>query len=347
VWSEAGLLDLSSSGRVAVAGSDRTRFLNALLTSDVASLAIGAAQPSALVSATGKLIADFLVVRREDEFLLETAPERAAAAIATLRKHVIADDVEVVDARGAWEIVSVQGPLAGHVLARACGVRAGELPARSLECREVAVPDADSERPGRARGPGPSGGALVVVRHDRFGPPGFDVWAPAGGAAAALRERVLACGLEHGLRAAGRAAHEALRVAAGRAAWGREIDEDCFPQEVGLASAISTTKGCYMGQEVLARIHFQGHVNRVLARLALDRLPEEIDAARGAAPGAPPSLLQDGVEVGRLTSAARGPDDRALGLAVVRREGAEPGAAYDARLAGGAGLAATILSLAP
>lgn len=315
----AGLFDVSRDGKIAVAGKDRESFLQGLLTSDVASLAEGFAQRSAIVTAMGRLVADLVALKRPGEVLLQTAPDRREAALATLGRYLVADDVELADGSDEWAILSVQGPLAAHVVGSACPGLAAP-PERPFAVREVEAPE----------------GRLLVVRHDRFGSPGLDLWAPAP-AAAALRERVLGCGAEHGLVACGEAASEALRIAAGRAAWGREIDDRAFPFEVGLSSAVSLTKGCYMGQEVLSRIHFQGHVNRVLARVTLDRMP--------ASP-LPLPLARGAEDAGQLTSAARVPGTpSAVGLAMLRRAVAAAGARYAARAGGGAPIQVAVIDL--
>jgi aminomethyltransferase len=308
----AGLFDFSAGGRLALTGRDRIDFLHAMVTSDVAGLAEGAAQPSLLVTAKGKIVADLVIIRRTDDVLIETAPERRAATAEALRKYIISEDVQVEDRSATWSVLSLHGPVAGHVLSHAC-VGFDPVPALEFLWTEVDAPE----------------GRVLILRHDRLGLMGFDVWVAAE-RADLLRDRILECGEAHGVRACGDGAREALRVAAGRAAWGREMEGDEFPDEVGLGGAVSYTKGCFVGQEVLARIHNLGHVNRALAR---------VDTAAEAAQRAalPIALVRDGREAGRLTSVARLPGEaRAVGLALVRAEGAAPGAAYEARPAGGA-----------
>ncbi len=317
----AGLFDFSDAGKIALTGADRVSFLHGMVTSDIAGLAEGAAQPSAIVDAAGKVVANLVIVRRREEILLESAPERRGAVIATLGKFLVADDVELSDRTSDWAILSVQGPLAGHILGHACA-GLDPLPATPYALVEIDQPE----------------GLVLVVRHDRFGPPGYDVWAPSGGAAA-LRERLVACGAEHGLASCGAETREALRVLAGRPAWGREIDDLSFPHEVGLASVVSSAKGCYVGQEVLARIHFLGHVNRVLARVSLDRAP-------GPDEPLPIPLSLDGADAGRLTSVACDPEAaRPAGLAVLRRAVAAPGAQYEARPAMDPPFGVTVVAL--
>ncbi len=307
----AGLFDFSANGKIVVTGRDRVEFLHAMTTSDVAGLAVGAAQPSLLVTAKGKVVADLVIIRRADDVLIETAPERRDATIETLRKFVISEDVEIEDRTTAWAVLSLQGPVAGHVLSHAC-VGFDPIPAFEFLWTEVDAPE----------------GRVLILRNDRLGLMAFDVWVEAA-RADLVRDRILECGEAHGVRACGDGAREALRVAAGRPAWGREIGGDDFPDDVGLGGVVSYTKGCYVGLEVLARIHNLGHVNRALARVEF-----AADAAARAA--LPVALHREGREAGRVTSAAQLPGEaRAVGLAVVRAEGAAPGATYEARPEGG------------
>lgn len=296
----AGLFDFSAHGKIRVTGGDRLDFLQAMVTSDIARLPVSESQPSLLVTAKGKLVADLLILRRPEDIWIETPYDRKTVARETLHKFVIAEDVEVVDQSDEWAILSLHGPLAGHVLSHAC---AGfdPIPARDFHLVELDQLE----------------GRVLVLRNDRLGLMAFDIWVAAD-AADLLRDRILECGDAHGVRACGPEAREALRIAAGRPAWGREIDDDSFPGEVGLGGAVSSDKGCYVGQEVLARIRFQGHVRRRLAQVELEAMPEAT---------LPIPLYREGREVGRLTSAATLPGEtRALGLAIVAVDGAEPGA---------------------
>jgi folate-binding protein YgfZ len=318
----AGLFDLSAShAAIGVTGRDRVAFLQGMTTSDVAGLAEGAAQPSAIVNANGRLVATFLVVRLEQEILLACDAARREATLETLGRLIVADEVELTDRSSDGALFSLQGPLAAHLLGHACaGIDA--VPHRRFDASETETPE----------------GRALVVRHDRFAQPGYDMWVARAGASA-FEERILACGSEHGLVMCGPDTFETLRVLAGTAAWGREIDDRSFPQEVGLSSVVSSTKGCYVGQEVLARILFQGEVKRVLARVALDRAP-------AASAALPIPLAREGSEEGRLTSVARDPTAaHSAGLAVVRRAGASVGAVYEARPANDAPFRATVVEV--
>jgi folate-binding protein YgfZ len=333
----AGLFDYSARGKVVVSGGDRIEFLQGMLTSDVAALAAVGAQRSAIVTAMGKMIANLLLLKRGDDVLLETPPGRAPVVVETLAKYIITEDVEAVDRTSDLAILSVQGPRSAAVL------RDALVESTSAELSRV-----DKERD---HGPAGTGGAipeaafafgelawrgvpLVILRHDRFRLPGHDVWAPVPHAAA-LREAILRAGAAHGLVVCGDDARETLRIAAGRPAWDREITEDNFPGEVGLSSAVSVTKGCYIGQEVLSRIHHVGHVNRILVRAHVAH-----DAKIPI--GAP--VIDADKRVGQITSLAPIADgERRSALAIVRRESAGAGATLEVTGDAGASRAELVL----
>ncbi|MFN0152685.1 MAG: YgfZ/GcvT domain-containing protein [bacterium] len=309
----AGLFDYTTRGKVAATGGERVAFLQGMLTSDVVALAEGAAQRSALVTAKAKMIANLLLLKCRESILIETPPARAQIVADTLNKFLITEDAEIVNVSDAWAIFAVQGPRAGDV------VRAIVAPHDAT----IAIPTsnftlAESDQP-EAR--------VIVLAHDRFRTSGFDLWVAAAGAAA-LRARLLEAGGAFGLVECGADARETLRIAAGRPAWGREATDEYFPGEAGLGSAVSVTKGCYVGQETLSRIHHIGKMHRVLARAS-------IGENAFIAPGTELSL--DAKEVGRVTSVAPIAEaGRRAALAIVRRDAAAASATLVAHSPDGA-----------
>ncbi len=318
----AGLFDYSARGKVVATGSDRAAFLQGMLTSDIESLAEGAAQRSALTNAKGKLIASLLLLKRRDAIVLETPPARASVVVDTLNKFLITEDAEIADQSDAWAILAVQGPRARDVMSATLTPHDAvfALPASNFTFVESDQPE----------------GRVMVLAHDRFRAGGFDLWAPAAGAAS-LRVRLLDAGSAFGLVECGADARETLRITAGRPAWGREATEEYFPGEAGLNSAVSVTKGCYVGQEVLSRIHHVGHVNRVLVCAT-------IDTNAFITPGA--ALALDAKDVGRITSVAPIAEGaRRAALAIVRREIAAAGTLLAAHSPEGAAHDVAIVAL--
>lgn len=294
----AALIDRSGKGRLALTGADRRRFLAGLVTCDVKSLEPRRSVYGFFPSAQGKILADVAVLALEDRLWLELPAGASEAIAAHLAKYIIADQVEVFSLEEDHRLLTLAGPRSAAVL--------GTL---------TPLPEEDwSHRAATLAG--------VEVRIDRrplAGVPAFTLWVGAAGAAA-VAEALLATGDE--VRPAGAAALERLRVGNGVPVFGTDFGPDHFPQESGLeAAAVSYTKGCYLGQEVIARIHYRGRANRAARRLLFE----------GEAP--PPAgarLLHDGEEVGTVGSAVASPAaGGAVGIAVLHRKANAPGTRLD------------------
>lgn len=302
---------------IRVTGRDPVAMLQGVLThrvpdaaSATAAGARGAAHYAAVLTPKGKMVADLRVVRGPrpaDATLLLDAP---AAAVGGLLEHLARylppRLARAADARAEIGHLTLAGPSAAAWLARdALGLRAETADVEGLAEDEWIWLD------------GGGAGVLVLASRD-LATPAFEV----------LSDPDTAAALERMARDAGAvplssAALEALRIEAGRPAWGRELDADTLPPEAGIeARAIDPSKGCYTGQEVIVRIRDRGHVNRRLRGLAL----AGGEAAGAPAPGA--ELWAPGRErpVGSITSAAFSPRaGRPLALAYVRREVEIPG----------------------
>ncbi len=305
--SEAALFDLSPRGKLRLEGADRVDFVHRMVASDVRALAPGQSQKSMLLSTKGKLIADFTILALEDAYLLDVEPVGLSRLQAALDKYVIADDVRISDVTDAFSLLSVQGPKASEVVA-SLGAPIAALAPDALVATQL------------------RGAPAIVVATARFGVTGYDVYV-ALEAAPAIFEDLRA----RGARLAGFLAHEALRIESGLPRLGADLDEDTLPPEAGLESAISYTKGCYVGQETIARLKYQGHPNRQLVGLTVDapEPPPRFTAIYSGETGAEK-------EVGRLTSACWSPSRKAvIGLSVIRRDAAEAGTTLRARLDGG------------
>jgi folate-binding protein YgfZ len=297
----AGLFRLADRGLLAVTGSDRVRWLDGMLSNDVRVLEPGPARSgchAVLLTAKGRVVADLHVLAREEAFWLETGASALVATTDTLERHVIADDVAIVDLSDSLERLAVEGPRAREALEGAAARRI-ELALGSWEQLELA------------------GAPVVVARFGFTGEEGYQLFAP----------------IEHGqavadaLRAAnpdlgevGSRAREILRVEAGIPALGSELDESVLPAEANLTDAVSLTKGCYVGQEVVARMHSRGRVSHRLVGLKL---------LGGPGPGLPEpgtQLEAAGKKVGELTSVCDSPTFGAIGLGFVRAAHAAGGA---------------------
>lgn len=293
----AGLLDLSFRGRLCLLGADRGKFLNGQVTNNVTDLKVGEGCYAALVNAKGKMQSDLNIYRLADELLLDFEPGLTPAVAARLEKYIVAADVQVVDVAPHYGLLSVQGPDSGAVIgALGLGVALPQAPLRF-----VTVAD-------------PARGVLYLMNQPRIGMEGFDLYVPTAAFEEVARQLDAAARTVGG-RWCGWQALEIARVEAGIPRFGADMDESNLPPEAGLdARAISYTKGCYIGQEVIARLRTYGQVAKALRGL---RLADGL----AALPVKGDRLLKDGKDVGFITSAVRSPALRAnLALGYVRRE---------------------------
>jgi tRNA-modifying protein YgfZ len=297
---ECGLLDRSGRGKLLVSGPDAAEYLQGQLTNDVEALEPGEGQYAALLDRKGHMQADMRVLRTSavpfrqllgkentgssagDAFWLDTEPEALAAARRHLEMYSVGRDVSVTDAGEERAILALIGPRSVELAGTAA------LPEHACEASAVAGVD-----------------CLVAGSRD-----GIDLIVAVADADR-LREALLAAGaVEVSPEAA-----EILRIESGTPRFGAEMGTETMPAEAGIVEdAVSFTKGCYIGQETVARLHYKGKPNRHLRGLRLN------------APAEPGAALRLGEkEVGRLGGAAVSPALGPIGLAILRRE-AEPGA---------------------
>jgi folate-binding protein YgfZ len=287
-----------------VEGPEAVEFLHGLVSQDVKGLGEGCACYATFLTAKGRMLADARIFRLDGRLVLDLEPGLAPAILEHLERYVIAAKVELRDATEELGLITVQGREAPRVVGDFLGEPIEPLaPLETLGC-------SFDDRP------------LTLIGTASTGEVGYDLLAPRA-VMASLWEAIIEAGA--GIRPVGAQALEILRVEAGIPRFGAELDGDTLPLEAGLDHAISYTKGCYLGQEIIARVTHQGHVNRRLTGFLLEqgRLPE-----RGAA-------LSDGErEAGRLTSIVTSPYlGRPIALGYVRNDSAEPGT--ELTLAGG------------
>lgn len=276
---------LGDEAFLGIGGEDRASFLHRILTADLASLVPGRGRRTLLLDNRGRVLADIDLWGGADGWLAVLDRTARDETVATLERFILRADVTVEPLERT--ALAVAGPAASALLEHA-GLR---VPAEPYDAHEGTI----------------AGAPILLVRSARV-PWAFEMITE--GAPRQIVEGLL--GIEPGLGLLGPVALEALRIEAGVPRPGRELTGAEFPQEAGLEASISFDKGCYLGQETVARIHYRGHVNRLLCGLALD----------GPVP-APVALQADGREVGRITSETDVEGHRALGY--VRREHAETG----------------------
>ena len=305
----AGVLDLSFRSRICLTGADRVRFLHGQVTNDINRLRPGDGCYAAITTAKGKMESDLNIYALPDELLLDFEPGLTEKISRRLEKFIVSDDVQVVDVAPLYGLLSVQGPQAGAVV-QALGIFP-ELPGAALQSLKVS--DAtlgEMYLMNQARVGLFESGAHGVTRPTC----GFDLFIPTD-SLGAVADKLIAAAKSLGGRACGWDALEIARLEAGIPRFGVDMDESNIPLEAGIESrAVSYKKGCYIGQEVINRIHSVGHVNKELRGL---RLADDLKAL----PLKGDKLFHDGKEVGYVTSAVKSPALNAnIALGYVRRE---------------------------
>jgi folate-binding protein YgfZ len=279
---ECGLLERPGRGAIDVLGADAAEYLQGQLTNDVEALGVGEGQYAALLDRKGHMQTDLRVLRvGEAAILLDTEPQTKDAALRHLTMYSIGRDVQVGDATAERAFISLIGPRAAEIAGTP------PLPEFANEATKLASVD-----------------VVAVGTRD-----GIDILFPA-----AERERVVAALTDAGAVEVSPEAVEILRVEAGVPRFGAEMDAGTMPAEASIVDdVVSFTKGCYIGQETVARLHYKGKPNKHLRGLRLSAA-----AASGAA------LRLGDKEVGTLGGAVVSPAHGPIGLAIVRRE-AQPG----------------------
>ena len=288
-----GLMDLSYRGKIEVTGKDRAAFLHNVLTNDIKSLLLGSGCYAALLSAAGKILLDMNVFVFANSILLDVEMDFEKKAAEVLGKLIIREDVKLRDATGECAHIALEGPRS-EALAQA--LFAGPFP-ELTEHHHANFPMGEAD--------------VTIVRQSRTGEKGYHLLIPAAGAAE-VADRALVVGKLYGLRPVGFGTSEILRIEAGVLRYGVDMDESVTLSEAGLdAVAASETKGCYPGQEVVARIKTYGGLNRKIAGVTFPKT---------ALPKAGDKIYSEGKEVGQITSACMSPTlDQGIAIGVLTK----------------------------
>lgn len=302
--SRAALFDRSHRGRIRITGEKAAEMVAGLVTNDVAGLVPGQGCYAAALTAKGKIVADVRVFIEEGSVLVDAPPRAAAAWAAMVKKFINPRLAAHRDESSALRDLGIFGAASRHVVAAMTGV-----PATAL----IALPPYSHVTVQI------NGRTVLVMRSPDLVMEGYELIVDTE-----QFEEMWSLAVESGATPAGLEAWEIARVEAGRPEWGLDIDETTIPQEANFDElhAISYTKGCYVGQETVARIHFRGHVNKHLRGV--------IAAGLDAPPAGATLHDEAGVQVGDVRTTVRSPRLGGVALAMVRREVA-PGAALLAR----------------
>jgi aminomethyltransferase len=290
----AGIIDLSARGRLLVSGSEAVMFLNGLITNDMKTLAVNSWMPAGFPNVQGRLLAAVRIIHREDGFLIDTEEATRATVVTLLERFTLAGDFRLTDLTAETAMLSLQGNDAAKILLKTLG--------------ETAL-----NRQGVTTALMENGAKVTIIRATHTAEDGFDLFV----------ERNEAPALHDSLRQGGAQplsadTLEVLRIEAGIPCYGVDMDETNVVTETNLDDAVSFTKGCYIGQEIIARIKYRGHVAKKLSGLVFEK--EVVPAA------AAKILSSDDKEIGRLTSTTYSPRlNRSIALGYVKYDYLAPG----------------------
>jgi tRNA-modifying protein YgfZ len=300
--------DRSDRTRIRFSGPKAAELLTGMVTNDVLALVAGEGQYAAALTPKGKIVADLRIFALEDEFLVDTSAGAAPGWKDMVRKYINPRLAPYHDVTSELSDFGVFGRSARAIVARVFGIDDRDLAALP-PYGSIARPFGDAK--------------AIIARVPEMDIEGFEIFIP-NEAAESLRAAIDSAGVAAGSSDT----WEIARIESGRPQWGADMDDSTLPQEANLdeLGAISYTKGCYIGQETVARVHFRGHVNRTIRRLRFVTRPAPLKGAE--------LVDETGKVIGDIRSVALSPRYGGVALGMVRRE-VQPGATLQARWSGG------------
>jgi aminomethyltransferase len=289
-----GAYDLGWRAKIAVTGKDRVRWLNGMITNNVRDLRVGRGVYNFVLTPQGRIQGDLYVYNKGDHLIVGTAQSQAENLLKLLGRYIIMDDVQLTDIGEKPTAIGVQGPNSRETLEKA-GIAVPQLEPMQLE--DITWRDI----------------GLSITRMADQNFETYELWVSAENAPAVWNAL-----LEAGATPVGTEALETFRVFAGIPKFGTDIRDKELPQETGQMQALSFTKGCYIGQEIVERIRARGNVHRTFTGFMVEN----------GAPGAGSKIERDGKEVGEVTSVRAIPvaeGEKLVALGYIRKEAAEPG----------------------
>lgn len=314
-----GLADLSHRGKVRITGDDRVKWLQSVISNDILPLQPGQGRYSSFLSHKGKMLTYFRCYMQPDAVMLEDVGEIGDQTYAALRKFLLyGTKAKMENCRESWALLLISGPKAAAVLKAAFGTDANDL--QPVNFISAAI----------------GGQTALVIRTEETGERDYEICIPSDGVVAAW-ERLVEAGAPYGITPFGSQAREALRIEAGIPKAGPELNEEIVPPEANLeGKAFSLTKGCYPGQEVVARMDTYGNVRRHLVGLLLR---DSTVPPKGA------KLFSGDREVGWISSAVKSPKlGQSIALGFPLRDFSKPGTQLSVDVEGKR-LAATVHAL--
>lgn len=288
-----GLLDLSSRGKIEVTGKDRVSFLHNLLSNDIKSPGMGSGCYSTLLNAQGRILGDMNVYIFANFILLDMEGGLEQKVLTHLEELHVTEEVTLRDGTADWVLLSLQGPKAEALIGAL--IHGPVMVTQEFQHTNFTILDIPA----------------TLIRRSVTGEKGFHLLLPKD-KGEPIAKRVLEVGRPYGIGPVGLNAYEILRIEAGIPRYGIDMDETVMLPETGLESmAASETKGCYPGQEVVARIKTYGGLNRKLSGLTFDK---------NALPRTGDKVLKNSEEIGHVTSACHSPTlGKGIALAYLKK----------------------------
>jgi folate-binding protein YgfZ len=290
----AGLIDLAPRGRILVSGSEAVMFLNGLITNDMKTLAANSWMRAAFPNVQGRLLAVVRILNRADGFLIDTEAETHDKVVQLLGRFTLAGDFRVTDLTDQTACYSVQGTESAAIVRQVFGETATSKPG------QVAIAKIDHSD-------------VTIICDTHTAEDGFDLFVERNDADQ-LQSTLMSAGAE----LVSDATAEVLRIEAGIPRYGIDMDETTIVTETNLDDAVSFTKGCYLGQEIIVRIKHRGHVAKKITGLTF---PDRIEIENGAK-----IVSDDDKEIGRVTSSTFSPTlNQTIALGYVKYDYREAG----------------------
>ena len=347
VRSSAGIMDMTHRGKIRVSGKDRTKFLQSILSQDINKLTHGTGGHATLLNTKGHMLAYMRIYSDEDSFLIDTEPGEADKIIQILNRYLFREDVKIEDVTLKYGLVTVQGPNSRRIICRISGIDIKEmeecnhlnLTINKINCKVARTTYTGEEGYNIYTPwdnlkyiwetiiiPVPLRGQGQPVRHTE---PCAEFDSASVSGSQTMPGREIPKQVRDDRRAVyasevnpfGFVAYNSLRIEAGIPLYSIDMDEDTIPIEANLDHAISYTKGCYVGQETIARIKFKGHVNRTLTGFFIETtiIPQKGDRIYKIIEGAEQNI-------GVITSACFSPTLKvSVALGYLRIEHNKPG----------------------
>lgn len=305
-----GIADLSHRGKLRITGEDRVKWLQSVISNDILPLQPGQGGYSSFLTHKGKMLTYFRLYMQTEAVVLEDVGEIGETTFQALRKFLLyGTKAKMENCAESWGLLLISGPMAAHVVQSAFGVDVTDLKPVDFVTAQI------------------GGHHALVLRTEETGEVDIEVLLPADGLLTAWTSAMQA-GDKFGMRAIGHQAREALRIEAGLPKAGPDLNEEIVPPEANLeGKAFSLNKGCYPGQEVVARMDTYGNIRRKLVGLVLKD---------SAVPPHRAKLYSGDREVGWISSAVRSPQlNKVIAFGFPLRDFSKPGTELTVELESG------------